>query len=249
MPKKILIPLPSFDFDPTECAVPWKYLRDAGLEVTFATPDGLEAVCDQKMLNGNGLFIFKKILMADNLSRQIYEELKRSKEFSSPKKWSEIVSNDYDGIILPGGHAQGMKEYLESSTLQKIISEFFCDNKPVGAICHGVVLVGRSINSEGKSVLHGKKTTALLSTQELSAWLMTCMWLGGYYRTYPETVESEVKSKLASNKDFIKGPLPLKRDQRNKLEYGFSIVDGNYVSARWPGDAHNFSKDFLNLLK
>lgn len=249
MPKKILIPLPSFDFDPTECAVPWKYLIDNGVEVVFATPNGQEAVCDQRMLNGNGLGLLTGLLRADAPSQKNYQELKNSTEFKHPKKWSEVDSKNYDGVILPGGHAQGMKEYLESSQLQKIVSEFFKSDKAVGAICHGVVLAGRSNLENGKSVLHGKKTTALLNTQELSAWALTCLWLGSYYRTYPQTVEAEVKSKLESPKDFIKGPMPLKRDQFDKLQYGFTVVDGNYVSARWPGDAHKFAVDFLDLLK
>jgi protease I len=248
MSKKVLIPLPSFDFDPTECSIPWKLLKDHGVEVTFATPDGAPAVCDQKMLNGNGLWIFTNILKADTASRKIYEELKNSTEFQTPKKWSEIDSKNYDGVILPGGHAKGMKEYLESKTLQNVVSEFFSEKKPVGAICHGVVLVARSIQVNGKSVLFGRKTTALLGSQELSAWMMTCLWLGSYYRTYPETVEAEVKSNLSSPKDFIKGSLPLRRDHQDKLGNGFTVIDGNYVSARWPGDAHKFSKDFLGLL-
>lgn len=248
MTKKVLIPLPSIDFDPTECCVPWHILKNAGVEVFFATPDGKKAMCDQKMLYGKGLFIFAKILKADPGAQKKYIELENSEEFKNPIKWSEIDSTNYDGILLPGGHAQGMKAYLESSKLQETVSEFFKDNKPVGAICHGVVLAGRSLRADKKSVLYGKKTTALLKTQELSAWAMTCLWLGNYYRTYPQTVEAEVKTRLSSPKDFIKGPIPLKRDQVDMLESGFTVVDGNYVSARWPGDAHKFAVDFLGLI-
>ena len=37
---KVLMPLPERDFDPTEAAVTWKVLRDAGHTVRFATPKG-----------------------------------------------------------------------------------------------------------------------------------------------------------------------------------------------------------------
>lgn len=244
MSKIIIIPLPSTDFDPTECAVPWKILSNQGVQVVFATPDGTEAICDQKMLEGHGLWPFTAILKADETARLNYHELQLSSEFKNPKKWNDINVNDYDGILLPGGHAKGMKEYLESKKLQMVIRDFFKANRPVGAICHGVVLASRSTQDNGKSVLFGKKTTALLASQELSAWAMTCLWLGNYYRTYSQTVEAEVKEKLSSSKDFLKGPLPLKRDKTDKLENGFTVVDGNYVSARWPGDAHRFAWDF-----
>ena len=36
----VLIVIPSRDFDPSEVAISWKVLCDAGLRVRFATPDG-----------------------------------------------------------------------------------------------------------------------------------------------------------------------------------------------------------------
>jgi hypothetical protein len=37
-----------------------------------------------------------------------------------------------------------LRPYLESPVLQRVVSEFFEADKPVAAICHGVLLVGRS---------------------------------------------------------------------------------------------------------
>lgn len=140
-----------------------------------------------------------------------------------------------------------MKEYLESTILQKLVVDFFDKKKPVAAICHGVVLAARSKRPDGKSVLYGHKTTALLKSQELTAWGMTAMWLGSYYRTYPETVEDEVKSTLASPDDFLPGPPPLFRDSLDNLSRGFAVTSGNYISARWPGDTHTFARTFMEL--
>ena len=53
--KRIIIPLPNFDFDPTECAVSWEIVKKAGYEVEFATADGSLAVGDKMMLTGEGL--------------------------------------------------------------------------------------------------------------------------------------------------------------------------------------------------
>ena len=101
----------------------------------------------------------------------------------------------------------------------------------------------------GKSVLFGRKTTALLQTQELLAWSLTCLWLKDYYRTYPMTVEAEVKLCLASVNDFLSGPTPLFRDSPQKLQHGFVVKDRNYISSRWPGDAHQFASEYLKLLQ
>ena len=139
---------------------------------------------------------------------------------------------------------------LEAAELQKLTATFFTKKKPVGAICHGVVLAARSKRKDGKSVLYGKKTTALLKKQEMTAYNLTRVWLGTYYRTYPETtVQDEVTAALASAADFHSGPTPgVTRDAPDKMKRGFTVTDGNYVSARWPGDAYNFANGFLKLL-
>lgn len=48
---------------------------------------------------------------------------------------------------------------------------------------------------------------------------------------------------------FISGPTPLYRDTESNWNPGFIVRDKNYISARWPGDAHKFGHAFLNLLK
>jgi len=42
--------------------------------------------------------------------------------------------------------------------------------------------------------------------------------------------------------------LPLVRDSANNLNPGFVVQDGNYLSARWPGDAHKFATCFSKML-
>ncbi len=243
----VLIPLPSRDFDPTETGVPWRVLRAQGHRVVFATPDGRQGEADPKMVTGLGLGVLAPLLRADSAGRGAYLEMTQSPEFRKPVSYAEIVAADFDALLLPGGHAPGMRPYLESALLQAIVAEFFAQEKPVGAICHGVLLAARSRNKQGKSVLYGHKTTALTKAMELTAWMLTRLYLGDYYRTYPVTVEDEVRSALADSHDFIAGPMPMRRDRATRPD-GFVVRDGNYLSARWPGDAHRFASAFAAML-
>jgi protease I len=245
----ILIPLPSHDFDPTETAVPWKVLSAAGHLVRFATPDGRAAQADERMVAGAGLGLLKGVLRADVNGRQAYGQMIASSEFRNPARYSDLQIEQFDGLILPGGHAPRMKPYLESDVLQAHVVTAFDQGMPVGAICHGVVLAARSRRSNGRSVLYGLKTTALTQTLELTAWALTASWLGRYYRTYPTTVQREVSAALASPADFLTGPVAIVRDSPSKLSAGFTVRDGSYLSARWPGDAHRFASEFAALLK
>ena len=249
--KRILIPVPSYGFDPTEAAIPWKLLSQKEIEVIFITPDGQKATADKLMVSGNKLGIWKSVLKARQDAVNAYLEMEKSKSFYNPQKYDEVLEKDFDAILLPGGHDKGAKEYLESKILQELIVAFFKAQKPVAAICHGVILAARSIDPDtGKSVIHNYKTTSLLKSQELLAYNLTRFWLKDYYLTYPETTtEDEVRSVLADQNNFIKGPTPLLKDTPKNLNRGFIVKDRNYVSARWPGDIYNFSLEFIKMVQ
>jgi protease I len=244
----VLMPLPSRDFDPTETGVPWRLLRERGHRLVFATPDGKPGAADPEMVTGKGLGLFARLLKADQNGRGAYEAMVRDAAFNRPMRYDDIHESEFDGLLLPGGHAKGMRPYLESAVLKLTVSSFFARQKPVGAICHGVLLAARSRDG-GKSVLHGRKTTALTRRMELSAWALTCLYHGDYYRTYKTPVEDEVKAALARPEDFIAGPTSLKRDSSGRLDLGFTLRDRTYLSARWPGDAHRFATDFAAMLE
>lgn len=114
--------------------------------------------------------------------------------------------SDFDALWLPGGHAPGMRQYLGNIQLQQKVFSFFESGRPVAAICHGVLVAARS------GALRGRKTTCLPRYMELSAWLITSWKLGNYYRTYPITVEEEVRSSLSHPDDFLRGPVHLFRE-------------------------------------
>ena len=166
-----------------------------------------------------------------------------------PKRVRAMPTLRFQGLLLPGGHAPGMKPYLESTQLQALVAAAFAAQMPVGAICHGVVLAARSRAAGNRSVLFGRQTTALPQQMELTAWWLTRTWFGNYYRTYPTTVEAEVTAALASAGDFVRGPISTRRDAASRLDLGFTVRDGNYLSARWPGDAHRFATEFAGMLQ
>jgi protease I len=244
----ILMPLPDEGFDPTETGVPWRVLRQASHNVVFATPTANISRADPRLLTGEGLGLFAPILKADKNGRSSYAAMSTSAEFHQPLSYADVRVEEFDGLILPGGHAKEMRPYLESNLLQALTADFFLQGKPTGAICHGVLLAARSREPNGKSILYGRRTTALTRFMELTAWALTCLYLGNYYRTYRTTVEDQVRSALAERDDFIRGPMPMVRDSPDRLSAGFTVRDGNYLSARWPGDVHRFASEYTSMI-
>ena len=243
---RILVPLPDRDFDVTEVAVPWRFLTGAGHEVVFATEEGATPAADPLLITG---VIFGQ-LGAHPEPLAFYRELEQAPAFRSPVRWRDVDAASFDALLLSGGHAQGMKQYLGSARVQELVLALWRRGVPVGAICHGVLVAARTVDPEtGRSVLHGKRTTCLPKYMERSAWLLTAWKLGRYYRTYDEYVEDETRAALASPDDFVRGPRTLsKRGTATDDAPAFVVEDGDYVSARWPGDAYLFARRFATRL-
>jgi len=280
---KVLIPLPHRDFDPSEVAISWSVLKRLGHGVTFATPDGQGGRADDLMLTGEGLDVWGfipglkhlvgigRLMSANADAREAYAAMERDAAFKAPLSWQQVRRENFDGLLLPGGHrARGMREYLESEVLQKLVAEFFAAGLPVAAICHGVLLAARSRAAHDRSVLYGRRTTALTWAFERKAeqvGRIVRFWDPHYYRTYQDgpgepfghmSVQQEVTRALARPQDFLDVPADdpnyrtkvsgMLRDTFDDDRPAFVVRDSNYVSARWPGDAHTFAKTFAAML-
>ncbi len=281
---RVVVPLPALDFDPSEVAIGWKILSSRGHEVVFATPGGRPAKADPVMVHGRGLdpwselpFIGRMkllglLLRANRDARRAHLEMIGDPAYRAPTRWADLYVEEFDGLYLGGGHrARGMRSYLESPVLQRLVASFFAADKPVAAVCHGVLLAARSRRADGLSVLHGRRTTSLTWKQERTASLLAHIgrfWDPDYYRTYPEepgqpagymSVEQEVTRALEKPEDyrdvppgapsFLRKTSGLWRDTAEDPRPAFVVEDGNYLSARWPGDVHTFASRFADLLE
>ena len=142
-----------------------------------------------------------------------------------------------------------MRQYLGSSLLHSKVAAFWALGRPVGAICHGVLVLARA-QENGCSLLYDRQTTCLPKYLERLAYYATAWRLGRYYRTYAAYVEDEVRAALRQpTRQFRRGPIHLgARDSQADLSPSFVVEDRNYLSARWPGDAYAFSRRFIEKL-
>jgi putative intracellular protease/amidase len=218
------------------------------------------------------LVAFGRIVRANADARRAYADMQLDPAFIAPLEWGQLRVERFDGLLLPGGHrARGMREYLESEVLQQLVTRFFEAGLPVAAICHGVLLAARSRTADGeRSILFGRRTTALTWSLEQRGWRFGRVfrfWDPTYYRTYVDgagkpsgymSVQSEVTRALARPEDFVDVP-PEAPDRSRKIggttrdtwdddRAAFVVRDGDYVSARWPGDVHTFARLFAGVL-
>jgi putative intracellular protease/amidase len=281
----VLVPIPDRDFDPTEVAVSWRVLTRDGHRVVFATETGTPGVADDIMVTGRGLDAWSALpvlgtiplvglmLRANKDGRSAYRDMLGSAEYQHPVSWGQATLDGVDALLLPGGHrARGMRSYIDSDILQRLVVDAFGRGIVVAAICHGVLLAARSVDpATGRSVLYGRKTTALTWAMERLAWRLTRLtrfWDRDYYRTYSEepgqpggymSVQSEVTRALKDPTDFcdvVRGSphwllksSGMVRDTATDSRPAFVVDDNSYVSARWPGDTHTFAAVLSRQLK
>ncbi|MFJ1268227.1 type 1 glutamine amidotransferase domain-containing protein [Legionella lytica] len=247
----VIINLPLRGFDPTETAIPWYFLSKANIPVTFATPNGQPAYADERM-TCQGLGLLSPFLMTRKNVLQKYKEMTCTKEFQHPHSYQEIDTNSIWGMVFPGGHGEGIKSMLESTVLYQKIVECFDQNKVIAALCTGVLTVARSIDPKTqKSVLFDRKTTAVTRWMELSGWYLTHHFFNDYYRIYPITAQDEIQQLLKKTNQFFTGKARVFPMQftNNFLYSQFTVQDGNYLSARWPGDCYRFALELVHLVQ
>ena len=168
----------------------------------------------------------------------------QSNEFQHPVRWNQASLDGINALLLPGGHrARGMRSYIDSQILQRLVVDAFARGLTVAAICRGVLLAARSIDpATGRSVLYGHKTTALTWALERTAWRLTRItrfWDRDYYRTYTEepgqpagymSVQSEVTRALGEPGGLLgRHPpvaAPVTQDLRHGPGFGLRLATG-----------------------
>jgi putative intracellular protease/amidase len=233
----ILMPLPDHDFDPTEASIPWKACYDQGWKVTISTEHGNVPQTDLNRLKGP----LPGLLSASAKAQAAYALMSHDPSFLHPISYSEIVPEQYEAIIIPGGDALRMRQYLENTELQGKVLEFFQREKLVGAMCHGILVLARAMDAlTGRSVLYGHKLTALPKSIDLFAYRADKMLVKHGYIMYSQCVEDEVRSCLEHHDDFVSGP---------GLFTPYVYSAGNLITSRWYMDAEVFAVRFVDELR
>ena len=210
-------------------------------------PSGARPAADPRLLDG---VIFGQLGAAAEPKRH-YDGMTRTAAFHAPIAWATSPPTEFDALSSPGATRRGCASTSATPPLQRRVAEFWALDRPVGAICHGVLVLARTTDpATGRSVLAGARTTCLPKYMERSAYFATAWKLGRYYRTYPAYVEDEVRAALDEPAtQFARGPRTLPARHRDRRRGTFVVEDGNYVSARWPGDAYAFARALLRRIE
>jgi putative intracellular protease/amidase len=156
-----------------EFAAPYFVFRDAGVELTLASPEGGQPPIDPKSdLPENqtpAMTRFKR-------------DAEAQKQLSRTLKLSEMKSEDFDSIFYVGGHGP-MWDLVDNPDSVALIESFYNSGKPVAAVCHSPAVFHR-VMYQGAPLVKGKRVTGFTNGEEAAVNLSDVV---------PFRVEDELK--------------------------------------------------------
>ena len=72
---------------------------------------------------------------------------------------------DYDAVFYPGGHGV-VWDLAEDENSIALIEDFYNNNKPIAAVCHAPAVFKNTKNTDGTSLVNGKKVTGFTNGEE-----------------------------------------------------------------------------------
>lgn len=140
-----------------EFAAPYYVLKDAGVELTLASPKGGQPPLDPKSdLPENQTETTKRFRADDAAQAQL----------ANTKKLADVSADDFGAVFYPGGHGP-MWDMPDNVTSIALIEAFVKADKPVGAVCHAPVAFVNVRGKDGEYLVKGKRVTGFTNTEEV----------------------------------------------------------------------------------
>ncbi len=168
---KILIVLTSHDqlgdtgkktgFWLEEFASPYYRLKDAGVQVTLASPLGGQPPLDPKSNEPD--------FQTDD-TRRFDDDKAAQNELANTAKLAEMKVEDFDAVFYPGGHGPLWDLYNDKYSIA-LIEGFIAAGKPVATVCHAPAALLRAKDQNGDPLVKGKKVTGFSNSEEAAVEL------------------------------------------------------------------------------
>ena len=164
--KKILMVLTSHDqlgntdsktgFWLEEYAAPYYAFKDAGADITVASPLGGQPPLDPKSDDEASQTVATRRFKADAAAQAV---------LASTVLLKDVKAADFDAVFYPGGHGP-LWDLAEDANSIALIESMLKAGKPVAAVCHAPAVLRHPKGTDGQSVVNGKKVTGFTNTEE-----------------------------------------------------------------------------------
>ncbi|PKX89324.1 type 1 glutamine amidotransferase domain-containing protein [Aspergillus novofumigatus IBT 16806] len=170
-----------------ELAKPLQKILDAGYEVTFASPNGLEPVPDPL---SESLLAFAGNFYERRRENELIDRMKRENGFSRPRPLGTISDAELDSFVGEVG---------------RVLRHFHAKKKPTASLCHGpIALLSTKQAGDGSFIYKGYRITCWSDAEEK---VMETM-LGGEIKKVESSLRNEGLRCITVDRELVTGGNP-----------------------------------------
>lgn len=144
-----------------EFAAPYYVFKDAGAEVTLASPAGGQPPLDPKSDEPDAQTASTRRFRADAAAVQA---------LATTRKLATVRADEFDAVFYPGGHGP-LWDLAESRESAALIEATLAAGKPVAAVCHAPGVLRHVKAPDGSPLVKGKRVTGFTNTEEAAVGL------------------------------------------------------------------------------
>jgi putative intracellular protease/amidase len=144
-----------------EFAAPYYAFKDAGAEITLASPLGGQPPIDPKSDDPASRTDSTRRFKADSIAQAV---------LSNTLKLSDVSAGDFASVFYPGGHGP-LWDLAEDPSSIALIETMLAAGKPVAAVCHAPGVLRHVKAPDGYPAVRGKTVTGFSNTEEQAVGL------------------------------------------------------------------------------
>ncbi len=139
-----------------EFAAPYYVLKDAGHDVTLASPAGGQPPLDPKSDEPDS---------QTEATKRFKQDKDAQAQLATTEKLGGIDIAKFDGVFYPGGHGP-LWDLAESPVSKAIIEGTLASGKPVALVCHAPAVLKSVTSPDGKPIVNNRKVTGFTNEEE-----------------------------------------------------------------------------------
>lgn len=139
-----------------ELAAPYFVFKDAGVEITLASPKGGRPPLDPKSNEPE---------FRTDLTRRFEKDAAAEAQLDKTVRLDGVKQEDFDSVFYPGGHGP-MWDIVEDKNSIKLIESFLAAGKPIAVVCHSTGALRHVKAPDGKPLVRDKEVTGFTNGEE-----------------------------------------------------------------------------------
>ena len=151
-----------------EFAAPYYVFKDAGADVTLASPQGGQPPLDPKSDDAGA---------QTDATRRFKADAAAQKQLASTQRLADVQAADYDAVFYPGGHGP-LWDLAEDAHSIALIEATLNAGKPVAAVCHGLAGVQRGLDQRDGVRVFGQVPQRAMAARVEHRVIVRCLHVG-----------------------------------------------------------------------